>query len=320
MIDISNRTADSPRAHRAGPGRALTGWLVVALVLLATACDASEKRMVEQLNRGTDALARGSYLEAKVAFDKAQALVPDDADVRYYLGFLALRDGDPKAALAHLTVSAVGDPQRPDVHLGLARAYERLQQPKEALAALHKLFAIDPGHPNGHLLAARIAQAVGDREAANAALRAAIAGDPGFAPAYLMLSQLYAEVGAWQPARDVLTEGLRFSPDVVELQEALGMAWLDLGRPDHAKAVYTAAAKDPRASASLHFNFASALLQLGESDAAYDELRRFLVIGRGTGASEALMQVGARMALRLRRAKKAAAAVRPSSAGAPPAL
>ncbi len=288
-------------------------WPALAAVTLCilmgaaatSGCDDTEKRMVEHLNRGTDGLARGSYLEAKAEFDKANALVPGDADVCYYLGFLALRSGEPKDALQYLTTSAAGDPLRPQVHLGLARAHERLGQDREALAALTKLFAIDPGHPNGHLLAARIARKVGDRAATNAALRAAITGDPGFVAAYLMLSHLYAEVGAWQAARDVLSEGLRLAPDAVELQEALGMAWLDLGRPDLAKVVYADASKSPRASAVMHFNYASALLQLGEGEDALGELRRFLIVGRGTGVSEQMLKVGARMALRLRRAKQA---------------
>ena len=139
-----------------------------------------------------------------------------------------------------------------------------------------------------------------DRKTADASLRAAIAGDPGFAPAYQLLAQIYTEVGAFDAARAVLQEGLRFAPASVELQEALGLAWIDLGQPAKAKEALTRAANMPRSRPAVHLNLASALLQLGEKDAAVDALKSFSIQSKGTqGQRDQQVQDAAQMVLRL---------------------
>jgi len=276
-------------------------WLLAAnlVALSLSACDDSEKRLVELSNQGVEALESDDFARAADLFQKAAKLRPNDADVQYYLGVIALHNEDANRALQHLALSAKADPRRPDVHLSLARALFASKRPEEALPPLRALFAIDPGHPNGHLLEARIALGAEDRETADKALRAAIAGDAGFAPAYLMLSHLYSDVGAFDAARDVLQEGLRFQPDAVELQEALGLAWLDLGRPDRAKVILAKACKHPRAKYAVNLNYAAALLQLGEKEDAMQALRTFILQSQGQGPDPAV-PVAAKMLLKLR--------------------
>ena len=281
----------------------VTGPLLAGSVLQMSACDDSEKRVVERINRAVLALNNKNFSNARFHLNKAVEIGEvgrDDADVNYYLGFLALRSDDPKAAIKHLTVAAARDPKRPEAHLDLARAHEAVGAYRKAVAALDGLFAIDAGHPNGHLLAARLAERSKDRKTMDQALRAAIDGDPGFAPAYLMLSRLYNTVGANKACLDVLNEGLRFAPDDLGLQEELGLAWMELGFPDRAVDVFAVASRRAGADYSLHYNYAAALLQVGDRVKAVDQLRRYIMVGRGR-ASGAQLEAAARMILKLRK-------------------
>ncbi len=281
-------------------------WPILALVLAAlgtSACDHSEKELVDRLNKAVAALNNHNYSNARRHLNRAHEmgeLGATDPDVNYFLGFLLLRDGNAKQAQEHLSLAVQGDPSRPDAHLHLARAYEKLGQDRKAIAALKDLFAIDRGHPNGHLLAARVAQRAGDRVSQDIALRAAIADDPGFSPAYLMLSRLYRGVSAYKEAVSVLNEGLRFAPDDITLLEALGLTWMEIGRADRASDVFKVATQHPAADYSLHFNHAAVLLELGEKHKASKELRRFIAIGKGRAKPSALREA-ARLLAKLRK-------------------
>lgn len=285
---------------------AVHGVLATLLALTAIACDDSEKRLVELSNQGVQALQDQDYTRAEGLFRDAIKVRPGDADSLYYLGTIALRQGQFKDAIEHLQKSTEADPKRPDAFLSLAKAlYEehRGDEAKKAVAALHGL---DAGHPQGHFLLARMALdntagAKPDKAGADVALRAAIAGDPGFGPAYQLLAQIYTEVGAFDAARAVLQEGLRFAPNSVELQEALGLAWIDLGQPAKAKEALSRASAMPRARPAVYLNLASALLALGEKDAAIEALKTFILQAQGTsGQRDQQVQDAAAMVLRLR--------------------
>ena len=276
--------------------------VVVAACAALAGCDSTDKRVVELVNDAVLLLDNGSSVQAAGKLRAVVQIRPNDVDANYYLGYLALRDDDPKAAMQYLEIAVASDPARPEGHLDLARARLALGDENGATAALGPLFAMDAGHPNAHYLIARIALKKGVREEADRALRAAIAGDPGFGAAYLALGQLYADVGAYKAALDVLNEGLKFAPDEIGLQEALGLSWLDVGRPDRAREVFAIAVQNPRADWTTYLNHAAALLQLGEKEAASKELERALLVGRGRGDAKAL-EGAARMLMQLRRSK-----------------
>ena len=231
-------------------------WRAVWLVLLV-ACGAN-KRFVELSNEGVTALGRHDDATARTAFREAVKLEPDDPEVNYYLGTLALREDKPEEAVARLTVATAAQPPWPDALSHLAHAQHAAKRSKDAVATLHRLFQVDAGHPAGHVLAGRIALEVADRTSADQHFRAAIAGDAGFAPAYVELAKLYGEVAAYDPARLVLEQGLRFAPESPELLEALGLAWLDLGRPDRARAAFEQATRLANVRYQAYLNLAAA--------------------------------------------------------------
>ena len=257
-------------------------FLLLAGLALLPACDDSEKRFVAASNQAVAALEHEDYTRAEKFLGEALQLRPTDADTLYYMGALQLKRDKAKEAAEFLQRAVTAEPTFADAWLNLAKARFELKDQKGTQDAVQALLKLDPGHPNAHMLAARQAIRQKDRVLADKELRAAIAGDAGFAPAYVLLAQVYGEVEAFEAARDVLTEGQRFAPQSVEIQEALGLTWLDLGRPDRAKTVLAAAAAHPKARPGLQLNYASALLQLGEKDAAAQALRAFILQSQGT--------------------------------------
>jgi predicted Zn-dependent protease len=270
--------------------------LVPALLCLTLlACDGKQKQFVQLSNDGVQALQAQDYARAQGFFEQAIKLKPNDAEIHYYLGTIALRDHRAADAATSLVKAVELDALWPDAWLNLARALIETKQPADANRALDKLFALDPGHPNGHLLAAQLAIEAKERLAADKHLRAAIAGDATFAPAYLELSHLYTDVGAFDAARQVLDEGLKHAPNAPELQEALGLAWLDLGQADKASSALLTASQHPRARYAVYLNLAAALLQVGDKPAAIQALRTYLVQGSGQNADPAQLAAAARM-------------------------
>lgn len=281
----------NPRTRHVSRGFAA----ILLLPCVLAACDDSQKRFVELSNQGVQSVQSEDYGRAASAFREALKLQPEDAEIRYFMGTIALREDHAGEAVDHLQIAVKSDPKWPDAQLNLARALFAAKRSRDAVTALNALFALDPGHPNGHLLAARIAQEAGDRGKVDEQLRAAITGDATFAPAYLMLSHLYTEVGAYEAARQVAEEGLKFAADSVELKEALGLAWLDLGRPDRARPVLEQASQMPRARYGVYMNLAAAALQVGDKPSAIQALRTYLLQASGQKADEKQLMVAARM-------------------------
>ena len=280
--------------------RRLALHLLGAALVCMSACDDTERRTVESVNKAVYEFQVGNTLQAKYHLKQALKLSPRNHDANYYLGTLAIKDNDHKLALKYLQVATETDPKHPDAWLHLGRAHFAQANVKAAKEAMTKLHALDPGHPNGHFLLARMAKQREDRAAQDKHLRAAIAGDAGFTPAYLMLSRLYTAVGAYQQAMAVLNEGLRFRPNATALIEALGLCWLDMGEARLARDVLKSAINSPRADYSTHLNYAAALLQLGDRETAKGELRKFLILGRGQ-ANKAKLRMGARILRQLMR-------------------
>jgi len=75
---------------------------------------------------------------AEDLFMKLLRLAPDDPNGHYFLGEIALFEGDKSAALAHFERAASLTQRDPYVLLNMGRAYDRLGMPHSALAALKK--------------------------------------------------------------------------------------------------------------------------------------------------------------------------------------
>src|SRR5262245_30321661 len=73
--------------------------IVVALTCAAMlGCGGAEDRRARALERGRDFIAASNYAKARVEFNNALQIEPNDADARYYVALATEKLGDLRAA------------------------------------------------------------------------------------------------------------------------------------------------------------------------------------------------------------------------------
>ncbi len=101
-------------------------------------------------------LGRGLADQALVRLNDANELAPEDAEVRHRRGLAHLALKHPKPAIADLEFASARLPERPDVMLDLARAFEANHQPEAARLLAQKALALQPDSALARDLAGRL--------------------------------------------------------------------------------------------------------------------------------------------------------------------
>ena len=163
--------------------------------------------------RGTQAMQRGDLQEALVAFQEADAALPNDSITLFNLGMVLIELGDKtraeermrraiefdqdyrephfnlalilaerndlRGAERHFRRATEIDPEDLEARVRLAEVLSRLDGLTEAIDLLDEVLAIDPALPMAQLALGAAHQAAGDRPAARAALRKVLEAAPG---------------------------------------------------------------------------------------------------------------------------------------------
>lgn len=82
---------------------------------------------------GSALVAQGKYREAGLFLERARKLAPEDADVLYYLGYIAHQEGDTKKGAA-LMEDSLRQQDRATVHFSLANMYRYFLNDEESAA------------------------------------------------------------------------------------------------------------------------------------------------------------------------------------------
>lgn len=163
--------------------------------------------------RGTQAMQRGDLQEALVAFQGADAALPNDSITLFNLGMVLIELGDKARAEAHMRRAiefdqdyrephfnlalilaersdlkgaerhfrraAEVDPDDLEARVRLAEVLSRLDRLNEAVELLDEVLAIDAALPMARLALGAAHQAAGDRHAARTALLKVLEAAPG---------------------------------------------------------------------------------------------------------------------------------------------
>lgn len=216
QIDRDAPTASIDRVLEVGSGVGRVATLLT-LVLAVAGCGPSVYSLRE---RGTVAYQAGRYDQAERNFERVVKHQPSDAMANYYLGLLALRDGEASEARNHLEIAYTLfearpelPPEMPRLLDALAEAMFRQDEPRQLIAFTEQ--AIDRfGNLSDYLRKAEYLARLGDHDSALTAYRAAIeiaeAGDPR---AYLALADFYESIGDRDKAVTALTNAYRADPE-----------------------------------------------------------------------------------------------------------
>jgi len=277
--DVDTALADLLEALRVDPeyaaAAAAVGWIEL------------ERRRLDEARGRFDAAARGApsaealagqgavhYLlgdceAARPLLQRAKSLDPECAPARYYLGRIALDDGDPTAAQEELVQAKRSDAASWEVRAALGEAYLLQGRPQDAeaqftdalelepeaawpatsLAALMvegerfaeagpvvaRALRHNPGVARLHVLDATRLEGRGEIPAAIEALEAAVAIDDEDADVRTLLGILRAREGQHEAAAREFRAALQLDPDLALARLDLGLVLVALERYEEAE-------------------------------------------------------------------------------------
>ena len=216
-----------------------------------------------ELLRAQGFFAQGRYDEARAAYERALAKLPND----------------------------------PGAHYGLAVLEQKLGHDQAARGEYRAVLASEPNHPKANFNLGFLLLAEGDREGALAAWRRAEGADPLLAAASYQIGKLLLSMGRGKEARAALERAVERSSGEEGTTYRVDLALLlatsrDAGLRDGARALSLAEealelADDP----GVRFVHAAALAELGRFDEAASELEALLpgIPPGGRGAFEAAL-------------------------------
>lgn len=168
------------------------------------------------LQFGRDLTAARRIPEAREAFRAAEAAAPEDAQIAYALGLLALQAEDFEDAKAALQRAL--DKRHPDtdaVYMALGQAAEGAKQPEEAIAWFGK---VESDRVKAQVRAALLIARQRGLVEARGRLREIATNQPEERRVVLQAeAQLLREAKAWREAFDLLTAGIEQQSDAYEL-------------------------------------------------------------------------------------------------------
>ncbi len=238
-----------------------------------------EDKATEHRNLGVAFYKTGMYDEARREFRRVDALRDNDAEAAFYLGLVALRQGEWGAAVhsfeRHISLTHA---PRPAPFVNLAYAYERLGKLDRARAAIAEALARGGrGDPVVQTNSAALAVAVEDYEAADTALATArtLLGTRRPPPVWFHYAGLAAAmVNDLDRAVALLAEAVQVYPSYAVLWNNLAVAYEARGDFDAALSTVERALIEDPTLVQLHRNFADSLQRDGRYDEAREAYRR----------------------------------------------
>ncbi len=282
--DVSALILDS-RMGEFSAAKALYGLVTTGYVVRVGVSSRSHQpakpddKATEHRNLGVAFYKTGMYEEAEREFRRVDALRPQDAEAAFYVGLVALRQGQwAQAASAFERHAARQQSPRPAVFVNLAFAFEKMGDVERARASIAEALSRGGrGDPVVQTNAAALAVAAGDYEAADTSLAVArsLLGTRRPSPTWFHYAGLTAAMSNdLERAIALLSEAVQVYPSYAVLWNNLAVAYEASG--DFAAALRTAERgliEDPTLP-QLHRNFADSLQRDGRYDEAREAYRR----------------------------------------------
>lgn len=267
-------------------GKALYGLLTTAFIVRVgltasrprTAQPVTDGKATEHRTLGIAFYKTGMYEEAAREFRRVDSLHEDDAAASFFLGLVALRQGQWAAAAHEFERHASHGVPRAGVYVNIAYAYERLGDLERAQQAIREaLQRGGRGDPLVQTNVAALAIKLGDHDGADTALATArsLWGTRMPPPAWYHYAAINAAlVNDLDRAIAVLTEAVHAYPQHAVLWNNLAAAYEACGNYDDAMRTLERGLVEDPALPQLHRNFADCLQRDGRFDEAREAYRR----------------------------------------------
>jgi len=209
--------------------------------------DSAPWTATEWLDLAAVQMERKAYDAVGTALARAAAADSTLYQVPFQQGVLALRTGQPQAAITHFERAAALAPDSAPVQLNLGLAHYQAGQMPQATAALRAAVARDPGSATAHVMLAQTLAAAGENAEAEREYRAVLASQPDNAQALRGLGFCRLRAADYHGAVKAYTDATGAEPNSADGWAGLGSAQLGLGNLDAAESAFARARSlDPK--------------------------------------------------------------------------
>jgi Flp pilus assembly protein TadD len=277
------------------------------MLLVTTGCDKARSDSVRLTNQGMKALSSGDLREARIRFQEAVEIFPENAKAHYGLGLMLYDSGENERAKKHLKEATKLDSQLTEAFYQLGSLAVDEERTEEAEQELRRALDLDPEHSAALYLVGKIHDQRGELKQADRNYRQSVTLNPLSPQGFLALARLYQRVGAESEAEAVLREGLRVcSTSTVDSVENLSLLFNELGVMLQAKGQYgqaiellLKAIRLPKAQPQIVFNLGWAYASKGESALALKYFNQFIQLSDDGASVQVARDVARHLAQRL---------------------
>lgn len=167
---------------------------------------------------------------ARVCFEEARKLTPDDPDLLYQLGVLARDAGKPKEARELLERSRTRHGNPAEVTFQIALLDDAIGNLPDLDRDLRETLRFDPLHEQAYYELANLYLRINEPDRAMRVLEDAMQIEPRFAPLHFLYAGLLKRSGRLKEAMRSLETGVNLDPNHAEGYFDLGYALAALGR------------------------------------------------------------------------------------------
>ncbi|HRQ10715.1 MAG TPA: tetratricopeptide repeat protein [Trueperaceae bacterium] len=215
----------------------------------------SLERALQKAEKANDAAAQSSTLvklgtlqrglgrdtQARDSFERAVLIDPASWEAQYNLGVTLLEGGQTRESIEPLRTAQKLDPNRAEVYLALATAYDQVSSSTDALSSAREAISrlSDPKLvTDARLIAGRALYRTGDYAAASAELQAVLADRPNDAQVQLWAGLAAYQQGDYAAAVRNFERAVQLDPGSTEARVNLGAGYLAAQRYEEAENVY----------------------------------------------------------------------------------
>lgn len=219
-------------------------------------------------------LANDDPKKARAHYNEAAKLGPNSTDVLLYGGNLEYREKKFEKSLEAFQKLITLRPERPNYHLGKARALIMMGKPEEAIKSLAYPLEVAPKNPSANYFRALAAYRLKDYRTAYNHAEAVLGTTPGEPNALLLSAAASFATEQYEIALGKLKTVVERLPQVVLARQLLAQTQLKLGRPKEAYATLGSLAKNETASPQVLELIGNAAILSRDLNAGSDYLER----------------------------------------------
>ncbi len=185
----------------------------------------------------------GRLDDAENIYRSLLEISPQNADLLYLIGMIALQKNAPDSALEFLYKAVRLNPNAASYRFTLAQALCDAKKPKEALEQYKEVLKLNDSYPDTYNNMGLIYRASGDRETAETYFQKALKLNAAFTPALINLGLMRREDGKINEARELFEKALNAEEDNAEAAAQLAVCERMENRFEKALELYERALK-----------------------------------------------------------------------------